>query len=54
MTLDTLKSQLAAAEQALEEAKALAYRCAGAVQILKQLLASEETPKATKTAPKVS
>lgn len=46
ITLEQLKEQLAASEQELEVAKAHVYRCDGAIQILKGLIAQAEQPDA--------
>ena len=48
METDKLKATLVTAEQSLEEAKAVVYRCAGAVQLLKQLIAEDEKPTEAK------
>ena len=42
-TLEMLKEQLAATEYEFEDARALAYRCEGAVMVLKGLIARAET-----------
>lgn len=42
MNLDTLKTQLAAAEDEFEKAKAVVYRYDGAIQLLKKLIADAQ------------
>jgi len=43
--MDDLKAQLAATEAEMEAAKAHLYRCDGALQVLKHLIAESEKPE---------
>lgn len=42
VAIDTLKQQLLSTENDLEQAKAAVYRCDGAMQLLKHLIAEAE------------
>ena len=47
LSLESLKEQLAAVEQEMEQAKSHVYRCDGSIQLLRHLIkqAEAETPE---------
>lgn len=47
LSLDSLKEQLKATEQEFEAARSHLYRCDGVIQLLKNQIASLETPADT-------
>jgi hypothetical protein len=49
ITLESLKEQLVASENELEQAKSHVYRCDGATQLLKHLIQQAETPEKPET-----